>query len=243
MISVREGGKCFGNQWILRGLNFEIQAQERFFIIGKSGSGKSVLMKLLTGLLPPSEGAFIVDHQDVTAFSESDWNKIRNKFGVVFQGSALFDSLNILRNTGIRLYEEGKYKDSVIRDRVVEALAQVGLTADILKKLPSEISGGMRKRVGIARAIIHHPQYLFYDEPLAGLDPISSQMVDDLILQVAEKNPHVTTIVISHDMYSVKSIATRVLLIHDTEQRFLGNKHDFFQSHDPVIRQFLERSI
>jgi phospholipid/cholesterol/gamma-HCH transport system ATP-binding protein len=237
------GGRAFEDRWIVRGLQFEIHSQDRFFIIGKSGMGKSVLMKLLTGLIPPSEGTIWIDDHNVTRFTEEQWNHIRRKFGVVFQGAALFDSLNIFQNTGIRLLEEKSLSLPTIKEQVIYALEQVGLSSDILYKLPAELSGGMRKRVGIARAIIHQPQYLFYDEPLAGLDPISSELIDDLILDIALKNPQVTTIVISHDMYSVKKIATQVLLLHDGVQHFLGSQKLFFQSDDPVIRSFLQRSL
>lgn len=243
MIRMDNGGRAFEDRWIVKGLQFVIHSQDRFFIIGKSGMGKSVLMKLLTGLIPPSEGTIWIDEHNVTRFTEEQWNHIRRKFGVVFQGAALFDSLNIFQNTGIRLLEEKKLALPTIKEQVVYALEQVGLSSDILYKLPAELSGGMRKRVGIARAIIHQPQYLFYDEPLAGLDPISSELIDDLILDIAHKNPQVTTIVISHDMYSVKKIATQVLLLHDGIQRFLGSQKLFFQSDDPVIRSFLHRTL
>jgi phospholipid/cholesterol/gamma-HCH transport system ATP-binding protein len=240
---MENGGRAFDDRWIVQGLQFEIHSQDRFFIIGKSGMGKSVLMKLLTGLIPPSEGSIWIDGQNATRFTETQWNRVRRKFGVVFQGAALFDSLNIFQNVGIRLLEEKRLSLPTIKAQVVHALEQVGLSADILYKLPADLSGGMRKRVGIARAIIHQPQYLFYDEPLAGLDPISSELIDDLILDIAHKNPQVTTIVISHDMYSVKKIATQVLLLHEGVQRFLGSQKDFFQSDDPVIRSFLHRSL
>lgn len=243
MIQVTGCGRAFGDRQIVKDLQFEIHSQDRFFIIGKSGMGKSVLMKLLTGLIPPTEGTIFIDEHNVTRFTEEQWNKIRQKFGVVFQGAALFDSLTIFQNTGIRLLEEKTLTINAIKERVVDALAQVGLSSDILYKLPAELSGGMRKRVGIARAIIHQPQYLFYDEPLAGLDPISSELIDDLILDIANKNPQVTSIVISHDMYSVKKIATQVLLLHEGAQRFLGSQKLFFQSEDAVIRSFLHRSF
>lgn len=242
MIEVTNVSKSFGTKLIFRNVYFTVTPKSRFFIIGKSGTGKSVLMKLLIGLLPADAGEIKINDLNTTHFTEKEWNKIREKFGVVFQGAALFDSINILHNVGIRLFEQKKYNSNEIEARVIDALEKVGLSSEILLKLPSELSGGMRKRVGVARAIIHEPEYIFYDEPLAGLDPVNSEMIDELIVEIAVKT-NSTSIIISHDMYSVKKIATDVLLIHEGEQIFYGTRDEYFSSSHPVIQQFLARKI
>lgn len=199
-------------------------------------------MKLITGLLPPDSGEIWIEGVNVTEFNQQKWNRLMHHFGVVFQGSALFDSLTVEENVGIRLFEERKLKPAQIRAQVAEALEKVGLKPEeILQKYPSALSGGMRKRVGVARAIIHRPAYVFYDEPTTGLDPINSEVIDELIESLS-RDPDRTSILITHDMYTVKHIATRVMMLHDAELRFLGTPEELFASQDPVIQLFLKRT-
>lgn len=205
-----------------------------------SGSGKSVTMKLILGLETADRGEVWIDGQNVATFREQEWQKILSHFGVVFQGAALFSSLNIRENVGIRLYEERKFSTKEIVDKVVVALEKVGLTSNILKSYPDALSGGMRKRVGIARAIIHEPRYLIYDEPTTGLDPISSDLIDDLILELAQTQGR-TSIIITHDFQTVRKTADMIAMLHQKRNYFSGNRHDFFTSNDPEIASFLHR--
>jgi phospholipid/cholesterol/gamma-HCH transport system ATP-binding protein len=162
---------------------------------------------------------------------------------VVFQGAALFDSLTVLENVGIRLFEERKLKASKIREMAAEAVKQVGLDPDsVLQKYPSELSGGMQKRVGIARAVVHSPKVVFYDEPTTGLDPVNSSLIDDLMELLSQQEGR-TSIIITHDMYTVKTIATKVAFLHDRHLHFLGTPEEMFASSDVEIRKFLDRSI
>jgi len=200
------------------------------------------LVKLILGLLPLDDGDIYVEGQSIRAFSKQDWQRLLKKFGVVFQGAALFDSLTILENVGIRLFEAHQLTRPRIQDLVVEALEKVHLSADILHKYPSELSGGMRKRVGISRAIIHEPQYLVFDEPTTGLDPINSGAIDELIDELAQK-PERTSIIITHDMYTVGQIASQVAMIHEQRLLYDGSGADFLRSHKPEIQAFLARSL
>lgn len=225
----------------MENLSLEIPSGSKCCIIGMSGSGKSVLSKLILGLEKADKGEIWIDNKNINVFRESDWQNILKNFGVVFQGAALFDSLNILENVGIRLYEERTFSPKIIKEKVVEALEQVGLKSEILDKLPSQLSGGMKKRVGIARAIIHRPQYLIYDEPTTGLDPLSSDLIDELIFDIAQEKGR-TSIVITHDLASVHKIASQVAMLHEKKMYFSGTPKDFFASQDKEILNFLKRS-
>ncbi|MEM7038971.1 MAG: ATP-binding cassette domain-containing protein [Bacteroidota bacterium] len=212
-------------------------------MIGKSGCGKSVTMKLITGILSPDKGQVLIDGEDVSGFRQRDWNRVLRQVGVVFQGAALFDSLSVLENVGIRLFEEKKLERAEIERMAAESLSQVGLNpSEVLRKFPSELSGGMQKRVGIARAIIHEPKYVFYDEPTTGLDPVNSSLIDELIDSLSKTSDR-TSIVITHDMYTVKTIATKVAFLHNKRLHFFGTPAEMFDSDDVEIQKFLARSI
>lgn len=243
MIELRGIWKGFGGQSILEDISMTIEEGERVCIIGKSGSGKSVSMKIMTGLLKADRGEVWIDGENASKFRNKDWTRILPHFGVVFQGAALFDSLSVLENVGIRLYEERKLKHDKIREMAAEAVKQVGLDPDsVLKKFPSELSGGMQKRVAVARAIVHSPKVVFYDEPTTGLDPVNSGLIDDL-MELLSRQAGRTSIIITHDMYTVKTIATKVAFIHDRRLHFLGTQEEMFASEDVEIRRFLDRSI
>lgn len=217
-----------------------IPTGSRLCVVGSSGAGKSVLSRLIMGLEKPDSGEIYIDEEAISSLNQKDWRRILDEFGVVFQGAALFDSLNVLENVGLKLFENREGTRSQIRDRVVEALAQVNLSAEILPKYPGQLSGGMRKRVGIARAIIHDPVYIVYDEPTTGLDPISADTIDALIESLAKK-PGRTSIIITHDMATVKNIATQVAMIYRHQLLFEGTPAQFMASEDPSVRAFLAR--
>jgi phospholipid/cholesterol/gamma-HCH transport system ATP-binding protein len=240
MIELYDVHKAFGHQPIYEGVNLRIPDGDRLFIVGGSGTGKSVLTKLILGLEEPDRGTIKIDGRDTQWFSREDWQGVLEQFGVVFQGSALFDSLNVLENVGIKLFEARELTAAAIEERVVAALAQVNLGEETLGKYPSELSGGMRKRVGIARAVIQEPRYLVYDEPTTGLDPASSNVIDDLIGSLAQ-HPGRSTLVVTHDMISVRKLASRVVMVHDRRLFFDGEVQAFFASNGPVISNFLAR--
>jgi phospholipid/cholesterol/gamma-HCH transport system ATP-binding protein len=243
MIELRNVWKGFSGQSILEELSFTVEEGEKLCIIGKSGGGKSVTLKLMTGLLEPDRGQVVINGEDTGLFRPKDWARVLTDFGVVFQGSALFSSLSVFENVGIRLLEERRHPRAEIRDMAAAALESVGLKpSEVMDKFPAELSGGMQKRVGVARAIVHQPRYLFYDEPTTGLDPVSSGMIDELMDSLAQA-PNRTSIIITHDMYTVKTIASKVIFIHDRKLHFNGTPAALFASSDPVIRAFLSRSI
>jgi phospholipid/cholesterol/gamma-HCH transport system ATP-binding protein len=244
MIRLQQVSKSFGEQTVLRSISTDLREGETLFVVGQSGSGKSVLMRLILGLLPVSSGHILFDGKDVTAWEERAWYELRQQLGIVFQQSALFDSQTVFQNVAIRLLEAPRRrrpKWAALREQVAHTLALVGLSPDILDRYPAQLSGGMQKRVGIARAIIHRPRYLFYDEPTTGLDPESAELIDQLIDKLNAEHESTSTIVISHDMASVRRLADRVLLLYNQQLHYEGSAERFFCSEDPTIRRFLRR--
>ncbi len=243
MIELQGVWKGFGKQQVLEDISLTAGAGDRLCIIGQSGSGKSVAMKIMIGILKADKGRLIVDGVDATQFRPKDWTKLLVNFGVVFQGAALFDSLNVLENVGLRLFEERKLSRKMIEDMARLSISQVGLDpGTVLEKYPSELSGGMKKRVGIARAIIHKPNHVFYDEPTTGLDPLNSSLIDNLIHRLSLEEGR-TSIIITHDMYTVKTIATKVAYIHNCRLHFFGTPEELVASEDPDVKAFLSRSL
>lgn len=237
MIEVRDVHKAFGSQQVLRGTSLKIEKGEAVVIIGRSGGGKSVLLKHLIGLLPPDRGAVLVEGQDLACMDERRLLEVRRRFGMLFQMAALFDSLNVLENVAFVLRREGKYTDKEIRKQVAEALEMVELSG-IELKLPSELSGGMRKRVGLARAIIYRPEIILYDEPTTGLDPIAGDRIDRLIRRVWEQL-HVTSIAVTHDMKSARTISNRILMLHEGVIYADGPTDEILGSSDPILHRFV----
>jgi phospholipid/cholesterol/gamma-HCH transport system ATP-binding protein len=237
MIEVRDVHKAFGSQQVLRGASLKIEKGEAVVIIGRSGGGKSVLLKHLIGLLPPDRGAVLVEGQDLACMDERRLLDVRRRFGMLFQMAALFDSLNVLENVAFVLRREGKYTDKEIRKQVAEALEMVELSG-IELKLPSELSGGMRKRVGLARAIIYRPEIILYDEPTTGLDPIAGDRIDRLIRRVWEQL-HVTSIAVTHDMKSARTISNRILMLHEGVIYADGPTDEILASSDPILHRFV----
>jgi len=237
MIEVRELKKGFGPQPTLDGVSFSIEKGDSLVIIGRSGCGKSVLLKHIIGLLRPDSGQVVIDDEDITHMEERELIRVRSKFGMVFQGAALFDSMSVAENVSFALRRQRKFTEKEMAQKVAEALEMVEMPG-IEKKKPSELSGGMRKRVGLARAIIYHPEIVLYDEPTTGLDPIVSDSIDKLIIRVTN-TLKVTTIVVTHDMRSARRVGHRIAMLHNKRIYVTGTPDDIFTSSDPVVQQFI----
>jgi phospholipid/cholesterol/gamma-HCH transport system ATP-binding protein len=231
--------KAFGDNQVLRGFSLDVNEGETVVIIGFSGTGKSVAIKHIVGLLEPDQGRVTVDGQHVGALTRRELYALRARIGYVFQFAALFDSLTIADNVAMGLRKQGLLSEPEIQQRVHEALELVDLEDDVGDKLPSELSGGMRKRVGIARAIALRPKYLLYDEPTTGLDPVTSAIIDDLMLRM-QRQLGVTGIVITHDMRSAYTVGTRIAMLYEGTVRQVGTVEEIKQTTDPVVRQFIE---
>jgi phospholipid/cholesterol/gamma-HCH transport system ATP-binding protein len=238
MIEVRQLKKSFGSQLILNGVDLRIESGESAVIIGRSGGGKSVLLKHLIGLLQPDAGEVFVDGEDITHMNERQLLQVREKFGMVFQGAALFDSMTVAENVAFPLVRKKKYTAVEIEKRVAAALEVVDLQGT-QKKKPAELSGGMRKRAGLARAIVYEPQILLYDEPTTGLDPIVSDSIDQLIIRVRDRLK-VTSVVVTHDMRSARRVGNEVFMLHEKKIYASGPPENFFESTDVVVRQFVD---
>jgi phospholipid/cholesterol/gamma-HCH transport system ATP-binding protein len=237
IIEVRDVKKNFGALPVLQGVTFSVERGEALTIIGVSGGGKSVLLKHLVGLLMPDSGEVIVGGVNIAGLDERQLLPVRRQFGMLFQGAALFDSLNVEDNIAFVLNRERRYSQEEIDHRVEEVLDVVGLKG-IQKKWPGELSGGMRKRVGLARAIIYRPDILLYDEPTTGLDPIASDAIDHLIIRVVQQFK-VTSIAVTHDMRSARRIGKRILMLHEGRIYADQTPETLFQSTDPVIYRFV----
>jgi phospholipid/cholesterol/gamma-HCH transport system ATP-binding protein len=224
---------------ILEDISFKAYEGETIVIVGESGTGKSTALKLMLRLLIPQQGRVLVDGEDITDLSFEDALEVRQKMGMVFQGAALFDSLTVLENVAYPLREHTKLSDEEIERRVREKLEFVDLEPDeVLDKLPSELSGGMRKRVGIARGMANDPEIMLYDEPTSGLDPLTTGTITRLIMKL-QRELKVTSIVVSHDIRSSFRMATRVALLQDRRIVFLGSPEEMAASDDRYIQDFL----
>jgi phospholipid/cholesterol/gamma-HCH transport system ATP-binding protein len=228
--------KSFGASRILKGLSLEVPDGQNTVIIGPSGSGKSVTLKLVVRLLEPDSGHVLVDGADVGEMDRDELAALRGRIGYVFQFAALFDSMSVAENIRMGLVRRG-YDESTIRQRIDESLEVVELRGSE-DKLPAELSGGMRKRVGIARAVALKPRYILYDEPTTGLDPVTAAVMDQLIMRTRDLG--VTGLVVTHDMRSAFSVGDRLAMLHDGSIRQVGTAREMQASHDPVVRQFIE---
>ena len=240
MIKLIDVYKSFGKQAVLNGVNLEIEDGKTTVIIGKSGGGKSILLKHIIGLLQPDSGQILIDDLDITKLDEKGLNETRKKFGMLFQEAALFDSMTVGENVAFPLREHTKLKDEEIRQTVADRLRAVGL-AGIEGKMPSELSGGMRKRVGLARAIALHPQIVLFDEPTTGLDPVMTEAINQLIIETQSKF-HLTCVVISHDLGSIFKISDKVAMLYEGEIIATGTPEEIKSSPNPVLVQFLSGS-
>jgi phospholipid/cholesterol/gamma-HCH transport system ATP-binding protein len=237
MIETREVTKNFGPQEVLRGVDLRIETGEAVVIIGRSGGGKSILLKHIIGLLAPDAGRVFVDGEDISRMSERSLLRVRHKFGMLFQSAALFDSFNVAENIAFPLRRGRQWTEAEIAKKVGSVLDVVELTGTE-KKMPAELSGGMRKRVGLARAIVYEPQFVLYDEPTTGLDPVVADSIDRLIQRVNE-HMNVTSIVVTHDMRSASRVGQRILMLHEGRIYFTGTPEETFASKDPIVHKFV----
>jgi phospholipid/cholesterol/gamma-HCH transport system ATP-binding protein len=255
MIDIRNLHKSFGAKRVLNGVNLSIPSGATMCVIGRSGCGKSVLLKHIVGLLEADDGSVHVDGKDVRSLRGEELFSMRRRIGYVFQGAALFDSMTVYENVVLGLYEHGERRTDVLDGEARRVLASVGLLPDVHEsgsahfekeysilqnKKPSDLSGGMRKRVGVARALVGSPSYILYDEPTTGLDPITSEQIDNLILELSQKL-NVTSVVITHDMFSVYKVAQSVALLEQGQVRFFGTAGELRASNDEVVQEFIER--
>jgi len=241
MIEIVDLHKSFGENKVLKGINLKIDSGETIVVIGKSGCGKSVLIKHIVGLLIPDSGTVKVEDQIINDLKLNDLYKLRRKFGFLFQGAALFDSMTVEENISLPLVDSANaYTNAEISSLVEKMLGMVELPGT-QKLKPAELSGGMKKRVALARALITNPDYILYDEPTTGLDPIMADSIDKLIKNLADKL-NVTSIVVTHDMYSVKNVANKVAMMHDGKIYFIGSQEQLINSDDQIIREFIKRT-
>jgi phospholipid/cholesterol/gamma-HCH transport system ATP-binding protein len=241
MIKLVDLHKSFRTQKVLDGLNLDIETGKTTVIIGRSGGGKSVLLKHIIGLMRPDSGEVLIDGTDITRLGDRDMNEIRKKFGMLFQEAALFDSMTVGENVAFPLREHTHMKEEEIRQTVADRLHAVGLTG-VQEKMPSELSGGMRKRVGLARAIAMLPQIVLFDEPTTGLDPVMTEAINRLIIET-QRAFNLTCIVISHDIQSIFTVGHRIAMLYEGKIIADGTPEELKASRNPVIVQFLAGSI
>lgn len=237
-ISVRGLTKTFGNKQVLRGLDIDVGAQESLVVIGGSGSGKSVLIKSIIGLLSPDSGTIEIDGEDVTQMTGSERERITSKFGMLFQSAALFDSLTVWENVAFGLIQARGMARGPAKEKAIATLAQVGLSSDVGELTPAELSGGMQKRVGLARAIATEPEIIFFDEPTTGLDPIMGSVIDDLISK-SVRELGATALSITHDMASARKIADRIAMLHEGRIIWQGTVAEIDNSKNAHVDQFI----
>lgn len=240
MIEIVDLHKSFGKKSVLSGVNLRVEKGESMVVIGGSGSGKSVLIKHVIGNLKPDAGTVIIDGVDITKLSEKGLYEVRKKFGMLFQGAALFDSMRVWENVAFALLRQKKMKDRDAKEMAVEKLRMVGLVG-VEDIMPSELSGGMKKRVGLARAIAHEPEILLYDEPTTGLDPIMADAINDLIVEMKRKLS-VTSVAITHDMHSAYKIGDRIAMLYNGAIIEVGTPDEIKNTQNPVVHQFITGS-
>jgi phospholipid/cholesterol/gamma-HCH transport system ATP-binding protein len=243
MIELRNIHKAFGKQVVLNGVDFEVREGETVALLGPSGTGKSVLLKHIIGLIRPDIGEIYVDGKDVCRLKRKQLSELRSEIGYVFQNGALFDSMNVFENVRLGITDENKYGDlEYCRKRVAECIRLVNLPADTIEKYPAQLSGGMRKRVGIARAIAGNPKYLLYDEPTSGLDPVNADIIDGLV-QRLDNELGVTSVMVTHDVRGAFRVADRLALLSEGIIVMQGTPQEFRESKNPKVREFLERDF
>ena len=255
MIKVNNVVKSFGAKKVLDGISFTVDAGETLAIIGRSGTGKSVLLKLMVGLLLPDSGSVEFEGRPVEKMSPSQLFEMRSRIGYVFQGAALFDSMTVFENVTLSLFEDGVRDHEVLENEAQHQLVNVGLLPvptevpaaefekswnQLAAKRPAELSGGMRKRVGVARALVGSPDYVMYDEPTTGLDPITSKQIDDLVRSLSDRLD-VTSLVITHDIFSVDNVADRVIMLDEGKIVFEGSPQEMRVSSDKTVQGFIAR--
>lgn len=243
MIELRDVSKRFGDMIVLDGLDFTVQNGETVALLGPSGVGKSVLLKHINGLIHPDSGTVLVDGENVQTLKRRELSRLRNRVGYVFQYGALFDSMKVYDNVKLGITDEvGSRDEAYCEKRVIECLQLVNLTPDVAEKYPSELSGGMKKRVGIARAIAGQPTYLLYDEPTSGLDPVNADIIDSLVEKLRDELG-VTSVVVTHDVRSAFQTSNRVALLHNGKIRAEGTQEQLLNNKDEAVQQFLGRDL
>jgi phospholipid/cholesterol/gamma-HCH transport system ATP-binding protein len=242
MIEFRDLHKRFGAQEVLRGVELTVEEGETLALLGPSGTGKSVLIKHAIGLLEPDRGDVVVDGISIANASVRDLRAVRRRIGYVFQNAALFDSLTVAENLWLAQTDEREDRRvEDCREEAEELLERVNLSRSVMAKYPSELSGGMRKRVGVARAIAHKPRYLLWDEPTTGLDPVNADNIDELIMELA-RQLGVTSIVVTHDLDTAFEVGDRIALLYEGRVRACQRPADILNNDDPVVRRFVRRS-
>ena len=243
MIELIDVHKRFGEQVVLDGVDFAVREGETVALLGPSGTGKSVLLKHIIGLIRPDSGKVIVDGLEVGTLRRKALAKLRTSVGYVFQNGALFDSMSVFENIRLGLTNPQQYRDlAYAKERVAQCLQLVNLAPDTERKFPAELSGGMRKRVGIARAIAGNPKYLLYDEPTSGLDPVNADIIDDLVRRLDDELG-VTSVMVTHDVRGAFRVADRLALLTHGKVALHGTKEEFLASENPAVRAFLERDF
>lgn len=237
-IEIRALTKQLGPQQVLRGIDLSVAVGETCVVLGRSGCGKSVLLKHLIGLMQPTSGSVLIDGENISVLAERELTSVRRKVGMLFQSAALFDSMTVEQNLAFPLKEQGLKDPAVIRERVMEALEMVDLLG-AESKMPEKLSGGMRKRVGLARTVVGRPQCILYDEPTTGLDPITTDSINHLIRRL-QRRLHVTSVVVTHDMKTAFHCADRIAFMHEGRVYFTGTVDELHASSDPIIRDFIE---
>jgi phospholipid/cholesterol/gamma-HCH transport system ATP-binding protein len=243
MIELHGLRKQFGKQVVLDRVDFEVREGETVALLGPSGTGKSVLLKHIIGLIKPDQGTVLVDGKDVSKLNRKDLSELRSRIGYVFQNGALFDSMNVFENVRLGITDEAKYADlDYCRERIGECIRLVNLAPETIEKYPAQLSGGMRKRVGIARAIAGAPKYLLYDEPTSGLDPVNADIIDSLV-QRLDDELGVTSVMVTHDVRGAFRVADRLALLSEGVIVMQGTPKEFLASTNPKVREFLERDF
>ena len=243
MIVLRDVHKRFGSLVVLDGVNLDVQEGETLALLGPSGTGKSVLLKHIIGLIRPDSGMVVVDDHDVGKLRRKQLAALRSRIGYVFQNGALFDSMNVFENVRLGITDEDKFRDEdYARERVAGCLKLVNLAPEVMTKFPAELSGGMRKRVGIARAIAGSPKYLLYDEPTSGLDPVNADVIDSLVKRL-DNELGVTSVMVTHDVRGAFRTADRLALLTGGRIVQQGTQEEFLKSNNPKVQEFLERDF
>lgn len=243
MILLRDVHKRFGSLVVLDGVDLDVQEGETLALLGPSGTGKSVLLKHIIGLIRPDSGIVMVDDEDVGKLRRKELAALRSRIGYVFQNGALFDSMSVFENVRLGITDEDKFRDEdYARERVAGCLKLVNLAPDVMVKFPAELSGGMRKRVGIARAIAGSPKYLLYDEPTSGLDPVNADVIDSLVKRL-DNELGVTSVMVTHDVRGAFRTADRLALLTGGRIVQQGTQEEFLKSNNPKVQEFLERDF
>lgn len=237
-IEIRNLHKAFGKKVVLDGIDLDIRQGESLVVIGGSGTGKSVLIKCIQGLLTPDDGSILVDGEEVVGINEEQKERLHSKMGMLFQGGALFDSLSVWENVAFDLLENKGYNKKTAKNEAIRVLRQVGLAPDVADLSPSELSGGMQKRVGLARAIASRPEIILFDEPTTGLDPIMSDVINDLIIE-SVKGLGATALTITHDMASARKIADRIAMLYQGKIIWQGTVKEMDKTTNEYVQQFI----